>query len=98
MPPGIERRFKILLVSPECLADLLRLDGSLRLRFEGFPEDGFISAVTGEYGPAFPGAQFAFRVHSATFPEVLPGDACGTFGVTATETKDAPPPRGREFI
>jgi len=82
------RRLKILRVSAEALADLLRLDGSKRIRISGLPADARIVRVSDLI--FFERGFFAFQVESAEFPEVVTGEMLPWLNLNVEEWFDDP--------
>lgn len=85
----VRKRLKILIVTPESLADLLRLDETRRIRIDGMPADARIVKVSDEIDRN----RFAFLVESTTFPEIEEGQPIPRMELTVREWFDGPADR-----
>ncbi len=86
------RRAKVLHLDPGLFADLLRLDGSKRIRLDGLPADARLIAVSDKCLANV----FSFVIESTEFPEVRQGDVFPELTLTVSEISS--PLMGREFI
>lgn len=84
-------RVRLIEITFALLEELLKLDGSKRIVFEGMPADGRIVGVL-----ANANGIAVLKVTSETFSEVPDGQLIPTITMSATLVPSAP--RGREFL